>query len=172
MGLGRSAPPRQALSASPPSDARRRQPSARRARRGRVRQAAPRRPRHLPAVLPAAPRGEPRRPEVVRARHPPASPVARRRCGASRRGAARWSSTPDPSTPLLAATSPAWCRSRSGRSSPPGSAGSLRPTQRSCSSSRLIKTAVEIVRQARNVGYESILGELDGGITVWIGAGQ
>jgi glyoxylase-like metal-dependent hydrolase (beta-lactamase superfamily II)/rhodanese-related sulfurtransferase len=31
---------------------------------------------------------------------------------------------------------------------------------------------VELVRQARNIGYESILGELDGGLTAWIGAGN
>jgi len=30
----------------------------------------------------------------------------------------------------------------------------------------------ELVRQARNIGYETILGELDGGIAAWIAAGN
>ena len=30
----------------------------------------------------------------------------------------------------------------------------------------------ELVRQARNIGYETILGELDGGITAWMAAGN
>ena len=86
---------------------------------------------------------------------------------------ARWSSTPDPWMPSPAATSPGV-----GVDRPPTAVrhlarlGRCRRHVPSCSCSTLIKTARELVRQTRNIGYETILGELDGGINAWIAAGN